>query len=84
MLAGLSAISSFDPMKLGGVLSKAKANNISSIFLNLQWAFYHEQRHEPNQALQYYQQVLTADSQMQIAQLGINRIESIGEYQPVN
>ena len=84
VLAGLSAISGFDPVKLGGVLSKAKANNISSVFLDLQWAFYHEQRHEPNQALQYYQQVLAADSQMQIAQLGINRIESIGEYQVAN
>ena len=78
------AVSLFDPIKLGGVLTKAKANNLSSVFLDLQWAFYHEQRHEPNQALQYYQQVLAADSQMQIAQLGINRIEAIGEYQVVN
>ena len=83
VLGGLAAISNFEPMKLGIVLAKAKANGISSVFLDLQWAFYHEQRNEPRQALQYFQQALAADAQMQIAQLGINRIESVNEYQAV-
>ena len=84
VLSGLSAISNFDPLKLGAVLAKAKANGIGSVFLDLQWAFYHEQRNEPRLALQYYQQALATDGQMQIAQLGIDRIESVNEYQAVN